>query len=616
MLRSNPGGLSLRSRWVALLVALLISSGTLQAQSLPALTLTWNTFMGAAGDDFTRSVVTDGTSIYVAGDSEASWGTPLQPFTPPQRNAFVARFDAVTGALIWNTFLGGVGEEFGNQISLSGGALFVAGTSTDTWGTPVSPFVGVVDGFLARLDAATGALTWNTFMGGGQTDNASGVSAAGGTVVVAGSSTGTWGTPVNPFVGTRDAFVATFDSATGALTWNSFLGSLAEDDSANIVLAGGSAVVTGFSRATWGTPVAAFAGGQDTFVASLNAATGALNWNTFLGGLAEDEGRDVTSDGAAVYVSGISRTSWGAPVSPFVGGTQDGFVAALNLGTGALTWNTFLGSTGFDEARGVALSGGSLFVGGDSTASWGSPINPFNGSQNAFAAQLDPASGTLSAMTFVGGSSTDGADIAVAADAVFLVGESSTTWGAPINSFTAGQEGYAAALRLRLLPPVEPPPAAAPVGQFDPLITKLGFVRAGGEIEWVISVSNAGSAAGVNVVISDTLPDGLVPIRVDTPVGTGSVNGQVVTVTVPALAPGQSFTFSIFSRATGSGSFINTACIRADNFNPTPARCATASAVRELPATGFEPQWRNALIIGLLALVAGWLVMRRLRAVS
>ena len=53
-------------------------------------------------------------------------------------------------------------------------------------------------------------------------------------------------------------------------------GRLAIDGSGNIY-------VTGYSDATWGSPVRAYTAGVDAFVAKLDSS-GALVWNTFLGG--------------------------------------------------------------------------------------------------------------------------------------------------------------------------------------------------------------------------------------------------------------------------------------------------------------------------------------------
>ncbi len=69
-----------------------------------------------------------------------------------------------------------------------------------------------------------------------------------------------------------------------------------------------------------------------------------------------------------------------------------------------LTWNTFLGGSGTDYGTGIAVDGsGNVYVGGYSTATWGSPIRAYTSSTDAFAAKLD-SGGNLTWNTFLGGS--------------------------------------------------------------------------------------------------------------------------------------------------------------------------------------------------------------------
>ena len=85
---------------------------------------------------------------------------------------------------------------------------FVAGQSDDTWGKPVHPHGDDDDAFVAQLNTS-GALQWNTFLGGDNEEDGYGVAADGANVYVVGQSwieDGDWGTPVRPGSGKYDAW--------------------------------------------------------------------------------------------------------------------------------------------------------------------------------------------------------------------------------------------------------------------------------------------------------------------------------------------------------------------------------------------------------------------------
>jgi hypothetical protein len=257
--------------------------------------------------------------------------------------------------LTWNTFLGGTSSDQGYGIALDeSGNVFVAGVSNATWGSPVRAHAGgQSDAFVAKLDSS-GNLIWNTFLGGGGQDVGYGHAIAvdvSGNAYVVGYSDSTWGLPVNAYAGDYDAFVAKVDS-NGNLTWNTFLGS---SDQSNLnkgdigraiaVDGSGNVYVTGYSWDTWGSPICAYTSDRrDAFAAKLDGS-GNLTWNTFLGSGGDDFGYGIAVDESGnSYVAGEGCGSWGSPMRAYAGWC-DGFAAKLD-GSGQLTWNTFLGGGG------------------------------------------------------------------------------------------------------------------------------------------------------------------------------------------------------------------------------------------------------------------------------
>jgi hypothetical protein len=410
--------------------------------------LTWNTFFGGDADDYGNTVAVDGSgNVYVAGESPASWGSPItRAYGGGESDAFAAKLDS-SGNLVWVAFLGGIGTDTGEDIVVDGsGNVYIGGWSTRSWGSPVRAYTGNQDAFAAKLDSA-GSLTWNTFLGGTLNDYGYGVAVDGsGNVYVSGSSYNTWGSPVRAYTGNQDAFAAKLTSA-GALTWNTFLGGSGDDYGNGIAVDGtGNVYVGGTSYTTWGTPVVGHTGGSDGFVAML-FSSGALNWNTFMGCGSYDSIYDIAVYGSgSIYVSGMSFGTWGSPVRAYTGGF-DVFAAKL-ASDGSRTWHTFLGGTGSDYGYGVAVDGsGNVYVSGWSGSSWGSPVRAYTAVEDAFAAKLTSA-GALTWNTFLGGSTTDyGEDIAVDGSGnVYAAGFSDSSWGSPVHAFDAESDSIAVKL--------------------------------------------------------------------------------------------------------------------------------------------------------------------------
>src|ERR1700752_4090024 len=192
------------------------------------------------------------------------------------------------------------------------------------------------------------------------------------------------------------------------LTWNTFLGGSSLDEGDDIIVDGsGNIYVTGYSDISWGNPIRAFTTIPDAFVAKLDPS-GNLLWNTFLGGNGGDLGYGITLDASGnVYVTGNSNATWGAPIRAYTMGISDSFVAKLNT-NGTLLWNTFLGGTGIDEAREIAVGGsGNVYVTGRSSSTWGSPvIRAYTADMDAFVANVD-TNGNLVWNSFLGGSAFD-----------------------------------------------------------------------------------------------------------------------------------------------------------------------------------------------------------------
>jgi len=227
---------------------------------------------GAEYDDYGISIAVDGSgNVYVTGESDASWGSPVNPYAGGYYDAFAAKLDS-NGVLQWNTFMGSTLEDESKDITVDGsGDVYVVGYS-GAWGSPVDEHAGW-DDVAAKLDN-NGVRLWHTFMGSSDDDEASGVAVDGnGNVYISGVGKVTWGSPVNSFTGDEleDAFAAKLNSS-GTRIWNTFMGGESWDNAKGIAVDGNKVYVTGNTYVyEWGTPISPHAGwNYDVFVVKMD----------------------------------------------------------------------------------------------------------------------------------------------------------------------------------------------------------------------------------------------------------------------------------------------------------------------------------------------------------
>ncbi len=272
-------------------------------------------------------------------------------------------------------------------------------------------------------------LTYSTYLGGTGDDGSRAIALdASGSLYIVGSTTSTNFPTVNPFQsaggGGSDAFVVKLDPTGTSLIYSTYLGgSGAEAINAIAVDASGSAYVTGMtgspnfprSRPLQDT----FGGGpNDAFVAKLNPAGSGLVFSTYLGGSAFDLCNGIAMDGSGnVYASCRTAsanlpTTAGASQTTFKG-VQDGFIAKLNATGSALIYLTYLGGSGDDFARRIAVDGaGRAHVGGrtssgDFPTTAGAFQTALGGRVDTFVAKLNATGTALVYSTYLGGSGDD-----------------------------------------------------------------------------------------------------------------------------------------------------------------------------------------------------------------
>ena len=172
--------------------------------------------------------------------------------------------------------------------------------------------------------------------------------------------------------GVQRAFVSALDTkqpGTAGLTYSTFFGGTTSDTPTGIAVAGGKIYITGYTNSA-DYPVTANAfqstlpgGTYDGFVAEFDpsqSGTASLVGSTYLGGSGLDVPRSiaVAADGQA-WVAGYTRAG-DFPTTPnsfrpFSSGAGDAFLTRIDLNAMVVTYGTFLGGSGQDQATKVLV---------------------------------------------------------------------------------------------------------------------------------------------------------------------------------------------------------------------------------------------------------------------
>ena len=325
--------------------------------------------------------------------------------------------------LRYSTYLGGSNTDFGNGIAVdAAGNAYVTGP-TQSADFPIfrcwqCTSGGVSNVFVTRLNPTDNALVFSTYLGGNGDDYGAGIALdAAGNAYVTGFTASTNFPTSNPFQGTLggagaiNAFITKLNAAGNLLWYSSYLGGSKNDHGRSIAVdAAGDAYVTGRTSSTnFPTknpfqPNLGSGATSNAFVTKVNAAGNALFYSTYLGGSSHDEGYAVTVDRfGTAYVTGATTSANFPTVNPLqvgLGGSSGGKVfvaklntAGLNTAGSAVMFSTYLGGSGGESGNGIAVdTAANIYVTGETYSTDFPTKNPlqatFGGLNDAFIAKI------------------------------------------------------------------------------------------------------------------------------------------------------------------------------------------------------------------------------------
>ncbi len=259
--------------------------------------------------------------IYLAGYTYSpdfpSVGTAYTGFfTTTAQQAFttvMAPLDPNGNVITYSGFFSGSFGDYLKAFTVDSEGVFYLTGYTDDFFFPITPnaylnanggvrrcFVSVIDTKLPGMDG----LTYSTFFAGTTMDIPTGIAVAGGKIYVTGyTSSSDYPVTTNAFQstlpgGTFDGWVAEFDptqSGTASLVASTFLGGSGLDTPRSVaVAADGQVWIAGYTRSgdfptTPNSFRPFYSGGGDAFLTRLDLNAMAVTYSTFLGGNGEDQ---------------------------------------------------------------------------------------------------------------------------------------------------------------------------------------------------------------------------------------------------------------------------------------------------------------------------------------
>ena len=361
--------------------------------------LTYSTFLGGNGSDEGLGVVTDDVgNAYIVGYCLSDDFPAQDPYQTDMGgyDVFVSKLNAAGNGLIYSTYLGGDDDDWGSAIALDAdGNTYITGhTSSEDFPTQ-NPYQSELggegdDAFVAKLNSAGNGLVFCTYLGGDDEDrgHAIAVGENGGPFVTGYTSSIDFPTqnPYQTHQGGRDAFVTHFNASGDGLVYGTYLGGSDYEEGRGIAVDDdGQAHVVGYTS-SGDFPVqipyqVGYRGGSyDVFVTKLNSPGDALLYSTYLGGTGEDQGRAVALDDSGnTYLTGYTGSSDFPTVTSYqtYQGSLDAFVTKITPVGDALVYSTYLGGDGYEEGLGIAVNiCGGAYVTGSTSSTDFPTVNP------------------------------------------------------------------------------------------------------------------------------------------------------------------------------------------------------------------------------------------------
>lgn len=209
-------------------------------------------FPSTTADRINDVVVDDQSNVYITGNYTGTTsfigtlGTSYALTSQGNTDIFVVKFNA-DGEILWANSFGGAGEDVANAMAFGAGFIYVTGGFSGSFifgNPPAVASAGGLDAFLLEINPASGVRVWlrqgactGDAVGTAVDADASGVYFAGTYDIGSLDLDGFGPNLVNFGSGGANPFVASYAPTTGLPNWQNWMGSFAEADVVDLIIA-------------------------------------------------------------------------------------------------------------------------------------------------------------------------------------------------------------------------------------------------------------------------------------------------------------------------------------------------------------------------------------------
>ena len=388
-------------------------------------------YIGGSDEDHGNGIAVDSSgSAYITGHTYSTEAQNFPVTVGPDLthngncDVFVAKVNSAGTGLIYCSYIGGSGYEYGYGIAVDGsGSAYVTGDTRSTQSSfpiTVGPDLthnGNSDVFITKVNSAGTGFAYCGYIGGSEIDSGAGIAVdSSGNVFITGHTYSTeaqnFPVTVGPDLshngGSSDAFIAKVKANGTGLLYCGYLGGSSSDFGCDICVdKSDSAYITGRTESTAATfpvtvgPDLTHNGTWDAFVAKVNSTGTGLIYCGYIGGISWEFVFGITADSfGSAYVTGhtfSNQTTFPVKVGPDLthNGNSDAFIAKVEPTGVGLVYCGYLGGSGSDSGMDIVVCGvGTALVVGRTQSlqtSFPETVGPdltHNGSTDAFVAKI------------------------------------------------------------------------------------------------------------------------------------------------------------------------------------------------------------------------------------